>query len=79
MTECQFGVSRSGGGYATVIIFKQDSLKRAIFFRMGRPIGADTSEAEGYPNFRAGKDSDLHIIHVGEERYEIPDAVIFGG
>ena len=29
--------------------------------------------------FAAEKQSDLNIIHIGPERYEIPDAVIFGG
>jgi hypothetical protein len=42
-------------------------------------IGADTSEADGYHDFSAEKESDLNLIRVGPERYEIPDAVIFGG
>ena len=79
MTECEFGVARAGGGYATVVIKKTDSINRAIFFRMGKPTGADTSEADGYPEFRANKEDDLHIIRIGDERYEIPDAVILGG
>lgn len=78
-TECEFGVARAGGGYATVVITRADAPSRAIFFRMGKPIGADTSEADGYPEFRATKGSDLNIIRVGEERYEIPDAVVLGG
>ncbi len=79
MTECDFGVARSGGGYATVVVTRPDGRKRAIFFRMGIPIGADTSQADGYGEFRAKKESDLHFIRVGNERYEIPDAVILGG
>jgi heat shock protein HslJ len=79
VTECKFGVARAGGGYASVVITKPDGRTRAIFFRMGKPIGADTSEADGYPEFRATKKNDLHIIRIGDERYEIPDAVILGG
>jgi hypothetical protein len=79
MTRCDFGVARAGGGYATVVVTKPDGLKRAIFFRKGIPIGADTSEADGYHEFRAIKEGDLNLIRVGPERYEIPDAVIFGG
>ena len=52
---------------------------REIFFRMGEPIGADTSQADGYPEFGATKENDLDLIHVGNERYEIPDAVVLGG
>ncbi len=78
MTECDFGVARAGGGYATVVITKPGGRTRAISFRMGKPIGADTSEADGYPEFRATKENDLNLIRVGNERYEIPDAVVLG-
>ncbi|MCK6553576.1 META domain-containing protein [Candidatus Binatia bacterium] len=79
MGQCELGVARAGGGYATVVIKKPDGRTRAIFFRMGRPIGADVSESEGRLEFEATKDGDLHRIRVGNERYEIPDAVVFGG
>ena len=79
MAQCEFGVARAGGGYATVVIKKPDGRTRAIFFRMGRPVGTDTSEADGAFEFRATKENDLHLIRVGGERCEIPDAVIFGG
>jgi len=79
MGQCEFGVARAGGGYATVVIKKPDGRTRAIFFRMGRPIGADVAESEGRLEFRATKLGDLHRIRVGDERYEIPDAVVFGG
>ena len=79
MSECAFGVARTGGGYATVVIEKPDSVKRAIFFMMGIPISADVSEADGSPEFKANKEADLHLIRIGNERYEIPDAVVLGG
>ena len=79
MTQCDFGVARAGGGYATVVITKPDGTKRAIFFRMGIAIGADTSQADGYGKFSAARDAELNIIKVGAERYEIPDAAVLGG
>ena len=79
MTLCEFGVARAGGGYATVVIKRQTGQSRAIYFRMGKPIGADTSQADGYPVLRISKENDLLMIRIGNERYEIPDAVIFGG
>lgn len=79
MMQCEFGVARAGGGYTTVVIKKPDGRSRAIFFRMGKPIGADTSQADGYAEFFASKENDLHLIRVGNERYEIPDAVVLGG
>ena len=72
-------MSRAGGGYATVVVKRPDGRQRAIFFRMGRPIGADTNQADGYPEFRATREGDLNLIRIGDERYEIPDAVVLGG
>jgi len=77
--QCEFGVARAGGGYATVVVNRPDGRQRAIFFRMGRAIGADTSQADGNPEFRATKDGDLNLIRIGDEHYEIPDAVVSGG
>ncbi len=78
-TSCAFGVARAGGGYATVVVTHPDGRKRAIFFRAGVAVGADTNEADGYHEFRARKENDLHFIRVGPERYEIVDAVVLGG
>lgn len=78
--QCDFIVARAGGGYATVVVTHPDGRKRAIYFRRGIAIGADTSQADGYPAFRATRDGDdLTFVFVGEERYEIVDAVILGG
>ena len=46
---------------------------------MGRPIGADVSESEGRLEFRATTEGDVHRIRIGDERYEITDAIVLGG
>jgi hypothetical protein len=79
MRECDFGVSRAGGGYSTVVVRKPHGGSRAIYFRMGQAVGADTSEADGYHDFSVTREADLNMIRVGPERYEIPDAVVLGG
>jgi hypothetical protein len=80
MTQCNFGVARAGGGDATVVITRIDGRKRVIFFRRGIAMGPDSSQADPASfRFKATKESDLHMLRVGDERYEIPDAVIFGG
>ncbi|MGK7944724.1 MAG: hypothetical protein AB4058_09670 [Microcystaceae cyanobacterium] len=76
--NCPFGVTREGNGTANVTVTKPDGRKRIIFFESGNAIGADVSQAD-WGEFSASKDSDLFIIRIGKERYEIPDAVIFGG
>jgi hypothetical protein len=79
MNECKFGVARAGGGYATVVITKPDGRTRAIYFRMGKAVGADTSEADHPGKFGTTREADLNFIRIGNERYEIPDAVVLGG
>jgi hypothetical protein len=79
MGRCEFGVARAGGGYATVVVKKPDGRTRAIFFRMGRPLGADLSQADGNMAFGATKEAGLYRIRAGDERYEIAEAVVFGG
>ncbi|MGC1955539.1 MAG: hypothetical protein WA970_23780 [Gammaproteobacteria bacterium] len=79
MGQCHYGVSREGGGTATVVNTRPDGSKRAIFFVDGRAYSADTSQADGYGEFRVKREGDLNRIRVGDERYEIPDAVVYGG
>ena len=75
---CDFGVVREGNGSGTVTITKADGRTRTIFFKDGQPTGYDQSEADP-GEFRATKEGDRYIVLIGEERYEVPEAVIFGG
>jgi hypothetical protein len=61
-----------------VTITKPDGRTRAVFFEGGRATGSDASQADGGA-FRATRASDLTTVHIGAERYEIPDAVVQGG
>jgi heat shock protein HslJ len=80
MGQCPFSVARAGGGYATVVITRPDGGDRIIFFQLGRPIGFSFSQAEGAAlEFGASRESDLNLVRIGPERYEIPDAVVLGG
>jgi hypothetical protein len=78
MGSCPFGVTREGTGSGTVTITKPDGRTRAIFFENGTAAGADVSQADPGA-FRATRQGDLTTVRIGDERYEIPDAVIFGG
>ena len=77
-SSCAFGVRNQGNGNATVTITRFDGSKRVIFFEKGRASGYDRSQADT-GMFRAEKEADLNIIHIGDERHEIPDAVVQGG
>jgi hypothetical protein len=56
-----------------------DGRKRMIMFQKGKAVGADLSQADGNMKFSASKQADLFMIQAGNERYEIPEAVISGG
>ena len=79
MGQCDFGVARAGGGTAAVSVTMPDGRRRAIFFKAGKAVGADLSQADGNMSFSATKEADLYMIRAGNERYEIPEAVINGG
>lgn len=76
--SCPFGVVREGNGSGSVTITKPDGRKCVIFFKNGKAIRYDQSQADR-GTFSASKQGDLAIIRIGQERYEIPDTVIFGG
>jgi hypothetical protein len=76
-TNCPFGVVRRGNGSADVTVTKPDGRKRVIFFESGKATGYDASQADR-GQFNATKDTDLFIIRIGKERYEIPEIVVFG-
>ena len=76
--SCAFGVTRQGNGSGIVTVTKPDGRTRAIFFENGRATGADVSQADP-GEFSGSRESDLTIGRIGQERYEIPDAVIYGG
>lgn len=73
--QCAFRVSRGSGGTASVWVDIGHGQERYIEFRDGEPI---TSEAGLEVTYE--KEQDLYLIRVGgSERYEIPEAVIYGG
>ncbi len=76
--RCPFGVVREGKGAGVVTVTKPDGRSRAISFENGKPTGCDASQADP-GEFRASREGDLNIVRIGQERYEIPDAVIWGG
>lgn len=79
MGTCSFGVARDPEGNAAVKVVFTDGHSRFIYFTHGRATGADLSQADGDMSFSATKEADLYKIQAGHERFEIPEAVIFGG
>lgn len=79
MAQCNAAVAREGGGTSTVVVTRPDGRKRFIFFQKGKAVSADLSQTDGSQHFRATKRSDVYQIEAGHERYEIVEALVFGG
>ena len=74
--ECEAFVIRRGfDGTATVEIPQENSVPRRILFVKGKPVASDSP----YPVVFSRKDDITIVIFDTDERYEIPDALIFGG
>jgi hypothetical protein len=74
--ECEaFVVRRGFDGTATVEIPQANSVPRRILFVKGKPVASDSQD----PMTFSRKDDTTIVTFDTDERYEIPDAFIFGG
>ena len=72
--QCPFGVIREGPGNAGIWIALGDGEERQILFERGTPVATDSVDT-----LRFEKTADRFVIRVGEERYEVSEAVVYGG
>jgi hypothetical protein len=74
--QCEAFVIRRGfDGTATVEIPQEGSVPRRILFVKGKPVASDSSDPLSFT-----RQGDVTTVKLGEdERYEIFDALIFGG
>lgn len=79
MGRCRFGVVRTGNGSATVTVFWPDGGNRVVFFEAGGPAGFDRSQADGDIRMSVQHDGDLFRISIGQQRFEIVEAIVVGG
>lgn len=80
MQECAFGVTREVNGNGMVSITWPEGGGRLIFFEAGVPVSFDPSQAEQGLGMTVTRTEDgTAIVVIGTERFEIPDAVIWGG
>lgn len=75
-TNCDASVVRRGrDGTATVEIRGPNQLFRQILFVKGQPVSASTAQP-----LSSRRNGDLATVEIGgDERYEIPDALLTGG
>lgn len=74
-SSCAFGVVREGGGSGFVEVTMPSGSTVSIYFQNGEAVGAEG----GTGAFSATRQGDETSVFIGEDRYTIPDAVIYGG
>jgi hypothetical protein len=74
MGSCPAAVYRRSGGNATVVVTLGQGRQRSIVWAGGRASSSNARQV-----LRQSRSADLTIITIGAERYEIPDAFVFGG
>ena len=81
MAQCDFGVVRKGVGKGdgSLTVFWPDGGTRVIVFANGTPASFDRSKADGDVRMNVDRKADLLTVTIGDQRFEIPDAVIYGG
>lgn len=74
-TACDFGVIRERRpGYAGLWISIGEEVERYFLFEAGKPV-----HSNGSGDIAVERLGNLQLLRLGEERYEVPDAVIYGG
>lgn len=79
MAQCEFGVVRKGNGNGVATVFWPDGGTRVIAFESGTPVSFDRSRADGDVRMKVDRKAGLLTVTIGAQRFEIPDAVIYGG
>ena len=79
LRNCSFGVTRRGGGSATVTVFWPGGGNRVIRFERGEPVDFDWSQADGNKRLSYRKAGDRFLVRIGDEQFEIIEAIVFGG
>jgi hypothetical protein len=73
--RCPFGVIRKGRGNAELVVRLPGGNDRRIQFVAGKPVSANSTGAVA-----SQRRGDTTLVSVGAlERYEVPDAIIYGG
>lgn len=74
-SSCAFGVVREGGGNGFVEVTTPNGSSVSIYFQNGEAVGAEG----GSGAFSTTRQGDETIVFIGEDRYTLPDAIIYGG
>ena len=75
---CKFGVRREAPGRGTITLFgPEGGMRRVIGYENDRPAWSDASQADG--EMRVAQHGDIFVVTIGEDRFELVEAIMTGG
>ena len=74
---CVAAVARSGGGDATVVVTFPNGFARRLYFVHGEFVSASATMSGVGRDTDWRRENGLHVIRVDDQRYELPDALLF--
>ena len=78
MGRCRAAVARSGGGDATVVVTFPNGFARRLYFVHGEFVRASATMSGVGTDADWRLENELHFVRVDDQRYELPDAMVFG-
>lgn len=78
MGTCKAAVARSDGGDATVSVTFSNGFTRLLFFAYGEFIAASATMSGTGKDVEWRLDAGTHDLRVEDQRFELPDAFVFG-
>ena len=76
--ECTAEVARGNGRDATVVVTFPNGFARSLYFVHGEFVSASSTMSGSGVDTDWRIESGLHDIRVDDQRYELPDILIFG-
>jgi len=76
--KCRVAVARSDGGDATAVVTFPNGFARGHYFVHGEFVAASATMSGVGTDTDWRLESGLHYIRVDDQRYELPDALVFG-
>lgn len=74
---CSAEVARGEGGDATIVVTFPNGFKRKLYFVHGEFVSASATMSGVGRDTEWSLQNGLHLIRVDDQRYEVPDALVF--
>ncbi len=78
MGECNAEVARGGGRDATVVVTFPNGFARRLYFVHGEFVSASSTMSGSGIDTDWRVENGLHEIRVDDQRYELPEILVFG-